>query len=125
MTAHVPSKGEKMSLSNDDKGKKSRSQASAAEQSRQLRIEIDQETAGGVYSNLAMINHSQWEFVLDFIFMQPHRTQAAVRSRIITSPAHFKRLVKAMEDNLTRYEREFGAIPEDQIPDPPDPGTLN
>lgn len=77
----------------------------------EVRIEIDEATAQGSYVNLAMISHSESEFVLDFIFLQPQAPKAKVRSRIITSPAHAKRVVAALQENIARYEARYGAIP--------------
>ncbi|MFC1501285.1 DUF3467 domain-containing protein [Elusimicrobiota bacterium] len=76
----------------------------------EIQIEIDENTAHGVYSNLAMIGHSEGEFILDFIFMQPQNRKAKVRSRVILSPNHTKRLLTALKDNITKYEARFGAL---------------
>jgi hypothetical protein len=76
----------------------------------EMQIEIDDLTAQGVYVNLAMIGHSEGEVVLDFIFIQPQAPKAKVRSRVITSPAHAKRLLAALSENITKYEARFGAI---------------
>lgn len=75
-----------------------------------LEIQIDDETSQGVYINLAAVNHSESEFVIDFIFAQPQAPKAKVRSRVITSPQHAKRLVAALHDNILRYETQFGEI---------------
>ena len=75
-----------------------------------IQIEIDDQISQGVYSNLAMIGHSEAEFVMDFIFVQPRVAKAKVRSRVITSPAHAKRLLLALEDNIRKYEERFGEI---------------
>jgi hypothetical protein len=75
-----------------------------------LEIQLDDEVAQGVYINLAMVNHSETEFVLDFIYVQPQQPKAKVRARIISSPKHTKRLVEALKDNLTKYESRFGKI---------------
>lgn len=80
------------------------------EQSGQLQIEIDDATARGVYANLALIAHSETEFLLDFLFIQPHSPKAKVLTRVITSPAHLKRLVAALKDNLDKYEARFGPV---------------
>lgn len=77
----------------------------------EVHIEIDEATAQGSYANLAMISHSDSEFVLDFIFLQPQAPKAKVRSRIITSPAHAKRVVAALQENIARYEARYGVIP--------------
>lgn len=77
-----------------------------------IQIEVDEQTSNGVYSNLAMITHSEDEFILDFIFFQPQNQKAKVRSRIITSPAHVKKIIEALKDNIAKYEAKFGQIKE-------------
>lgn len=84
----------------------------------QIQVELDDVTAQGAYSNLVFVNHSDAEFVLDFVFMQPAVPRARVRSRIITSPRHAKRLLRALEANIQRYEANFGKIEESTLPDP-------
>ncbi len=76
----------------------------------QIQIDIDENTAQGVYSNLALISHSESEVVFDFIFVQPQAPKAKVRARVITSPLHAKRFIKALEDNVKKYEEKFGEI---------------
>jgi len=75
-----------------------------------LEIQLDDETAQGVYANLAVVNHTDAEFTLDFVFVQPQLPKAKVRSRIITSPRHAKRLLAALNDNIRKYEEKFGTI---------------
>jgi len=80
-------------------------------------IEADRAIAPGVYSNLAMITHRKGEFVLDFLFVQPQRGQrgeavATLRSRVIATPDHTKRILRALEENVRRYEAAFGTIDE-------------
>jgi len=75
-----------------------------------LKIQIDEETSQGTYINLAAVNHTESEFIIDFIFAQPQVPKAKVRSRIITSPQHAKRLLATLQENLTRYEAQFGEI---------------
>lgn len=75
-----------------------------------IEIQLDEELAQGVYANLAVVNHTDTEFVLDFIFVQPQAPRAKVRSRVVTSPKHFKRLLQAWQENLRIYEERFGAI---------------
>ena len=75
-----------------------------------LNIELPEEVAQGVYSNLAIINHSPSEFVVDFIQMMPGVPKAKVKSRVILTPQHAKRLMKAMIDNISKYEDQFGEI---------------
>ena len=76
----------------------------------QIQIEIDDATAQGHYANLAMISHSETEMILDFIFLQPQVPKAKVRSRVVTSPSHAKKLLLALEDNIKKYESRFGKI---------------
>ena len=63
-----------------------------------------------MYCNLVLINHTDAEFVLDFAFLQPSAPQARVRARILSSPRHTKRLLRALETNVQRYEERFGRI---------------
>lgn len=76
----------------------------------QLQIQLDEDVANGQYSNMALVNHTETEFTLDFIYVQPQQPKAKVRSRIITSPKHMKRLLLALQDNLARYEARFGPV---------------
>ena len=64
----------------------------------------------GRYSNLVLINHTENEFLLDFAFLQPGNPKAKVVARIISSPRHTKRLLRALQKNLDRYEERFGEI---------------
>ena len=75
-----------------------------------LNIELSEEVAQGSYSNLAIINHSPSEFVLDFIQMMPGVPKAKVKSRIILTPQHAKRLMKALNDNVSKFEDQHGEI---------------
>ena len=79
-------------------------------QSPKLQVQIDDDVAQGVYSNLVLLNHTENEFVLDFAFIQPSNGRAKVRSRVISSPRHTKRLLQALQTNLERYEERFGTI---------------
>ena len=82
----------------------------------QLNIEIDESVAQGVYSNLAIINHSPSEFVLDFISVMPGTSKSKVRSIIILTPQHAKRLNKAIAENISRYEENHGVISDKDQP---------
>lgn len=85
----------------------------------QLNIEIDEAVADGVYSNLAIINHSVSEFVVDFVNIMPGRPKSKVKSRIILTPQHAKRLLKALNDNVNRFEAAHGEIKDyEQTPIP-------
>jgi hypothetical protein len=75
-----------------------------------LQVQIDDDVAQGTYSNLVLINHTENEFVLDFAFLQPANGRAKVRTRIISSPRHTKRLLQALQKNLERYEERFGTL---------------
>lgn len=79
-----------------------------------LNIQIDDDVAQGIYSNLAIINHSQTEFVLDFVNIMPGSPKNKVRSRIILTPQHAKRLLKALNDNISRFEKSQGSIKEQE-----------
>lgn len=81
-------------------------------QKNQINIELTDEIAGGIYSNLAIITHSPTEFVLDFVSLMPGAPKAKVKSRIVMTPQHAKRLYKALADNLSKYESQFGTIKE-------------
>jgi hypothetical protein len=75
-----------------------------------LQVQIDEDISQGVYSNLVLLNHTENEFVLDFAFIQPSNGRAKVRSRVVSSPRHTKRLLLALQKNLERYEERFGRI---------------
>lgn len=79
-----------------------------------LDIELTEEMAEGTYSNLAIISHSNSEFVIDFIKIMPGMPKAKVKSRIMTTPQHAKRLLKALSDNIQKYESIHGKIKEDE-----------
>lgn len=83
----------------------------------QLNIELNEEIAGGTYSNLCIITHSQSEFVLDFIRVMPGMPKAKVKSRIILTPQHAKRLLKALGENVSRFENQHGNIVEAGMPE--------
>ena len=79
----------------------------------QFQIDLPQEVAQGEYANFAIITHSSSDFVLDFARILPGVPKAQVRSRVILAPEHAKRLLQALQENIVRYEQEFGKI---QIP---------
>lgn len=89
-------------MADDRKGKK--------ENPNQINIELSEEVAEGVYSNLAMIAHSNSEFVIDFIRLMPGVPKAKVKSRIVITPEHAKRLLTALNENIHKYEETFGPI---------------
>jgi len=88
----------------------------------QVSIELNEEVASGIYSNLAVITHSNAEFVCDFIQMLPGMPKAQVKSRIIMTPLNAKRLVAALMDNIQKYEQNVGVIIDDEMQNPP---TMN
>lgn len=82
----------------------------------QLNIELDEKTAEGIYCNLAIINHSVSEFVVDFINIMPGSPKARVKSRIILTPQHAKRFLKALQDNINKFEGANGEIKDYEHP---------
>ncbi|MGO4770783.1 DUF3467 domain-containing protein [Flavobacterium sp. W22_SRS_FK3] len=85
----------------------------------QINIELDETIAEGIYSNLAIINHSSSEFVLDFVNIMPGTPKAKVKSRIVLTPQHAKRLLRAIGENIQRFEAAHGEIKEtEQAPIP-------
>ncbi|MCF8331524.1 MAG: DUF3467 domain-containing protein [Bacteroidales bacterium] len=86
----------------------------------QLNIELDDNVAEGIYSNLAVINHSNSEFVVDFIRMMPGVPKAKVKSRIVLTPHHAKRFMRALSENIKKFESLNGEIeetePTNQVP---------
>jgi hypothetical protein len=82
----------------------------------QINIELDDKIAEGTYSNLAIINHSVSEFIVDFVSVMPGQPKAKVKSRIILTPQHAKRLVKALADNVHRFEQSHGEIKDYEQP---------
>lgn len=88
----------------------------------QLQIEIKPEVATGVYSNFAIISHSHAEFIVDLASNLPGTPKAQVVSRVVLAPEHAKRLAMALQENIMRYEQEFGKIQLQQpqgVPTPP------
>ena len=81
----------------------------------QIQIKADDVTAKGVYANNMIIGHTKEEFVLDFLNVFP--PQGALVSRVFTSPGHAKRIVKALDENIKKYEKQFGKIKESDAPE--------
>jgi ribonuclease BN (tRNA processing enzyme) len=81
-----------------------------SQQPSQLNIEISEEVAEGSYANLAIITHSHAEFVIDFVNVMPGTPKSKVKSRIIFTPQHAKRFMKALTENISRYEAASGTI---------------
>jgi len=89
------------------------------QQKGQINIELDEKIAQGIYSNLAIINHSASEFVVDFVTILPGIPKSKVKSRIILTPQHAKRFLKALNDNVKRFENAHGKIKDfEQAPIP-------
>ena len=86
------------------------------QQSGQINIELEEKIAEGIYSNLAIINHSPSEFVVDFVCIMPGAPKAKVKSRIVLTPQHAKRLVKALAENVHRFEVAHGEIKDSEQP---------
>jgi len=86
----------------------------------QLNIELSEEVAEGIYSNLAIITHSHSEFALDFVKVMPGIPKAKVKARIILTPPHAKRLMKALKDNISKFESIHGNIKDTEVP----PGAI-
>ena len=85
----------------------------------QINIELDEKVAEGIYSNLAIINHSASEFVVDFVTLMPGVPKAKVKSRIVLTPQHAKRFLKALGENIHRYEQANGEIKDVEQPQIP------
>ncbi len=81
-------------------------------QDQSLQIELAEDVAEGVYTNLVMIAHNPEEFVLDFIRVLPGVPKARVKSRVVVTPGHAKRLLAALADNISKYEAQYGEIGE-------------
>ena len=86
--------------------------ADQKQKQQKLNLELPEEVAEGIYSNLAIISHSSSEFVIDFVRLVPNVPKAKVKSRIIITPQHAKRLMRALQDNVKRFEAQFGPIAE-------------
>lgn len=78
----------------------------------EISIELNEDIADGIYSNLSIISHSNSEFIIDFIRLVPNVAKAKVKSRIISSPQHAKKLLMALNENIKRYEATHGVIKE-------------
>jgi hypothetical protein len=84
------------------------------QKNKQINIELSDEIAEGIYSNLAIITHSHSEFIVDFVKMMPGVPKAKVKARIILTPQHAKRLLKALKDNISKFESLHGNIKESE-----------
>ncbi len=81
----------------------------------QLNIELTEEVAQGTYANLAIVNHSPAEFVIDFVSVMPGLPKAKVSNRIVMTPLHAKTMMRALIDNIKRFETEFGVIKDQEF----------
>ena len=90
-----------------------------------VNIDLDPEVALGRYVNMAMVNHTETEVTLDFIYVQPQEPKGTVRARIITSPKHAKRLLAALAENIRQFEQKFGPIDGPVLTAPAAPGKMN
>jgi hypothetical protein len=97
----------------------------APPQTLQLQLEIDPVTANGAFVNLALVNHTETEFTLDLVYVQPQAPKGVVRARAITTPKHMKRLLAAIQDNLAKYEARFGKVDVGDAPHFPQTGIVN
>ena len=86
---------------------------------KKINIELGEDVSEGIYSNLAIITHSHTEFVLDFARLMPGVPKARVKSRIIMTPQHAKRLMKALKDNIAKFESNHGPIKDIEQPSLP------
>ena len=89
------------------------------QQEGQINLELSEDIAEGIYSNLAIINHSASEFVIDYIKLMPGVPKARVKSRIVLTPQHAKRLLRALNENIKRYEQQHGEIKDVEQPQVP------
>lgn len=85
---------------------------------RQIQIKVTDEIMKGVYANALSVVHSKEEFTLDFMNLYPHQGAGIVNARVVTSPGHMKRIISALQDNLHKYENQFGKIEEASAPEP-------
>ncbi len=93
----------------------------AAPHTVQLQIDLDPAIANGVFVNMALVNHTETEFTLDLVYVQPQAPKATVRARAITTPKHMKRLLLALDENVRKYEERFGKIDLGDAPHFPGP----
>ena len=82
----------------------------------QIQIQIPPEVQNGTYTNLTFVSHTETEFVFDFVYVLPHEPRGVVRSRVIASPKQARRMLAALQDNVSRYEDRYGAIENGNTP---------
>jgi len=78
---------------------------------KKINVELREEEAEGIYSNLALITHSSSEFIIDFARLMPGLPKARIHARIVMTPQNFKNLQRAIAENISKYEAQFGTIP--------------
>ena len=81
-----------------------------SETPKNIEIQLSEDLAQGVFANLAIINHTDSEFVLDFVYLQPNTSKGKVRSRVIMTPSHLKQFLLALQDNFTKFEARQGLV---------------
>jgi hypothetical protein len=84
----------------------------------QIQIKADEKELLGQYSNLVVLHHNAEEFTINFIYVFPSVPQGKLVSSLIVTPAHAKRLMRALQENISRYEAQFGTLPEGSMPEP-------
>jgi hypothetical protein len=101
-----------MNMSEENRPVESQAESSGSSPAapNRLQIELDDAMAQGAYVNFAIVGHTDTEFTLDFIFVQPHQPKGKVRARLISAPSHAKRFLKALDENIKKYEKSFGPI---------------
>lgn len=87
------------------------------QEQKQMQIKISDEILKGVYANAMQVVHTKEEFILDFMNLSPYMGAGVVSSRVIMSPGHLKRVIAALDDNLKKYETQFGKITEARAPE--------
>lgn len=91
------------------------SEANTNQPVRQVKLELDKDTAQGRYANMAVLAHTKDEFVIDFGFAYPGQSPL-INARVITSPSHAKALLRSLEENIRRYESHYGQISNTPLP---------
>lgn len=117
--SHRASLGRSTPFQRGDKRKQKMADEKDQARPNQLNIEISEEVADGIYSNLAIITHSNSEFVLDFVRVMPGVPKAKVKARVLLTPQHAKRLMRALADNVQKFESVHGNIRETDMPEIP------
>lgn len=84
----------------------------------QVQIKADEKELLGQYANLVVVHHNAEEFTLNFVYVYPTVPQGKLVASMIVSPGHAKRLMRALQENVSRYEAQFGTLPEAPMPDP-------